>query len=106
MKKTMTAIVTAASLVAISGPAFGQAASDQVKQQCRSAAENAARQIMAAKRAKRDLESAISRSSTNWAEQVAHYMVQAANRSDSITESELASLGTAYCVERRPTDSR
>ena len=40
--------------------------------------------------------------SDNWGEQVAMYMIQAANRSDSLTQGELASLGYAYCVERRP----
>jgi hypothetical protein len=29
-------------------------------------------------------------------------MIQAANRSDSLSQGELASLGYAYCVERRP----
>ena len=107
MKKSITALVAATGLVAISGPAFGQAASDQVQRQCRRLADNYARSLMAAKKAKvKDLEASITRPSQSWQEAVAHYMAQAANRSDTMTESELASLGTSYCVSRRPTDTK
>lgn len=104
-------VATLAAVIALAFPtlAAAQAASDQVKQSCRATAAQIARTYMVAKKnGAKDLEATIYRASTNWGEQVAHYMAQVANRSDSITESELASLGTAYCVERRPaeTDSR
>lgn len=101
-------VPTVAALIALAFPAVAsaQAASDQVKQTCRATAAQIARTYMAAKKSgAKDLEAGIYRASTNWAEQVAHYMAQVANRSDSITESELASLGAAYCVERRPAEA-
>lgn len=105
--RLLLAVSATAMLAAYSTPLFAQAASDQVKRQCRSYAEGQARSLMSQKRAKvKDLEAGISRTSSTWQEQVAHYMAQSANRSDSMTESELAALGESYCVSRRPTDSR
>jgi hypothetical protein len=98
-------IATAAGLVALLVPAgaMAQAASDEVKRACRQTTSQVARTIEAAKRrGARDLEQGVRKPSDNWGEQVATYMIQAANRSDSLSESELASLGYAYCVERRP----
>ena len=98
-------LVAAAGLVAALGPgtALAQAASEEVKRACRSTSTQVARMIEAAKRrGLKDLESGVTKPSDNWGEQVAMYMIQAANRSDSLSESELASLGYAYCVERRP----
>jgi hypothetical protein len=98
-------LVAAAGLVAALGPgtAVAQAAPDEVKRVCRSTTTQVASMIEAAKRrGLKDLESGVTKPSDNWGEQVAMYMIQAANRSDSLSESELASLGYAYCVERRP----
>ena len=110
MKRPLVAALGAViALLTFPTIAMAQAASEQVKQTCRATATQIAKTYMAAKkRGVKDLEAGIFHASTSWAEQVAHYMAQAANRSDSMTESELASLGTAYCVERRPaeTDSR
>lgn len=104
MKQTKAFIAAAALLAAsVPGTAQAQAASDEVKRACRQTADSVARMIEGAKRSgAKDLEASIRKPSEGWAGQVATYMIQAANRSDSLTESELASLGFAYCVERRP----
>lgn len=98
-------LVAAAGLVAALGPGAAQAqqASDQVKQACRQTANSVAGLIQSAKqRGVKDLEAGITKPSGDWPSQVATYMIQAANRSDSLSQGELASLGYAYCVERRP----
>jgi hypothetical protein len=106
MKKTCKAMVAAAGVCAAlaPAPAFPQAASEEVKNACRQTATQVANMIESFKRQRgsRDLEAGVRKPSDTWAEQVATYMIQAANRSDSLSESELASLGYAYCVERRP----
>jgi hypothetical protein len=103
--KVAQILVAAAGLAAALGPdaAMAQAASEEVKRACRSTTNQVARTIEAAKRSgTKDLERGVTKPSDNWGSQVAMYMIQAANRSDSLSESELASLGYAYCVERRP----
>lgn len=98
-------LVAVAGLVATLAPetAMAQAASEEVKRVCRATTNQVASMIESAKRrGLKDLESGVSKPSDNWGEQVAMYMIQAANRSDSLSQSELASLGFAYCVERRP----
>lgn len=103
--KTGISLAAAAALVAALGPgtAMAQAASDEVKRACRQTTSQVASMIESARRrGLKDLEAGIRKPSDTWAEQVATYMIQAANRSDSLSESELASLGYAYCVERRP----
>lgn len=103
--KSTKSFVVAAGLAAMlgSGPAFAQAASEEVKRGCRSTTEGLARMIEGAKRrGAKDLEQGIRKPSDSWGSQVATYMIQAANRSDSLSETELASLGYAYCAERRP----
>jgi hypothetical protein len=103
--KDMKMIVAAAGLLAALGPGAAQAqqASDQVKQACRQTANSVASLIESAKRrGVKDLEQGITKPSDSWGSQVATYMIQAANRSDSLSQGELASLGYAYCVERRP----
>ena len=96
-----------AGLLAAAGPgtALAQAASEEVKRSCRATANQVASMIENAKqRGLKDLEQGVHKPSSNWGEQVATYMIQAANRSDSLSQGELASLGYAYCVERRPRD--
>lgn len=104
MKSTKT-LVAAAALLALLGPetAMAQAATEEVKRACRTTADRVASMIESAKqRGAKDLERGVTKPSDNWGEQVATYMIQAANRSDSLSQGELASLGYAYCVERRP----
>lgn len=100
-------LVAAAALLAVAGPVtvLAQAASEEVKRSCRATANQVASMIENAKqRGLKDLEHGVSKPSSNWGEQVALYMIQAANRTDSLSQGELASLGYAYCVERRPRD--
>ena len=103
--KTLHSLVAAAGLAAFlaSGPAMAQAASEEVKRSCRATTGRIATMIENLKRrGVKDLEQGVRKPSDNWGEQVATYMIQAASRSDSLSEAELASLGYAYCVERRP----
>ncbi len=105
MMKLAKCVVAASGLAAVLLPATAlpQAASDEVKRACRQTTAQVASMIEnARRRGAKDLEQGISKPSDSWASQVATYMIQAANRSDSLSESELASLGYAYCVERRP----
>lgn len=104
MKQTKAIIAAAALLAAcMPGTALAQAASEEVKRACRQTVDSVARTIEGARRSgAKDLEASIRKPSDSWGSQVATYMIQAANRSDSLSESELASLGFAYCVERRP----
>jgi hypothetical protein len=107
MKRSANALLAAAGLCAAlaPAPAFAQAASEEVKRTCREVTQQAARMIEDYKRRGiKDLERGVTKSSDSWATQVATYMIQASSRSDSLSESELASLGYAYCVERRPRD--
>lgn len=104
MKRLIGALATVAA-IAVPGAASAQQVSDAVKRECEQAANQVARYYMDLKqRGHADLEKGIYRASTNWGEQVAIYMAQVATRSDSITMRELATLGTAYCIERRPSD--
>lgn len=103
--KTLQALAAAATLAATLAPgtASAQAASEEVKRACRQTTSQVASLIESAKRrGVKDLEQGISKPSDSWGSQVATYMIQAANRSDSLSQAELASLGYAYCVERRP----
>ena len=103
--KPMKTLAATAALLAALGPetAMAQAATEQVKRACRQTANSVASLIESAKRrGVRDLEQGVTKPSDNWGGQVATYMIQAANRSESLSESELSSLGYAYCVERRP----
>jgi hypothetical protein len=103
--KHLKTLVAAAGLLAALAPeaAMAQAASEEVKRACRQTATSVASLIEnARRRGAKDLEQGIRKPSDNWGSQVATYMIQAANRSDSLSESELSSLGYAYCVERRP----
>jgi len=105
--KDMKSLLAAAGLLSAlaATPVQAQQASDQVKQACRQTANSVASLIENAKRrGVKDLESGITKPSGDWPSQVATYMIQAANRSDSLSQTELASLGYAYCVERRPRD--
>jgi len=103
MKKALAGSIVAMGFGLAPEAAFAQEASQEVKRICRGVATDIARVFTdAKKRGVRDLEAGIYRASNNWAEQVAIYMAQVANRSDSISEGELVVLGTAYCVERRP----
>lgn len=98
-------VVAAALALATLAPdiAFAQAASEEVKRACRQTTTSVASLIDSAKRrGVKDLEAGIQKPSDSWGSQVAAYMIQAANRSDSLSQGELASLGYAYCVERRP----
>jgi len=103
--KRFRILVAVASLAAMlgSGSAMAQAASEEVKRSCRATTDRLASTIESAKRrGAKDLERGVRKPSDNWGGQVATYMIQAASRSDSLSEPELASLGYAYCVERRP----
>ena len=106
MNKWIT--VGAAAIVVAAGlPASAQEASAEVQKACRDTAAEIARIYMdAKKRGAKDLEKGVYRPSTNWGEQVAHYMAQAASRSETLTESELTSLGATYCIQRRPTETK
>jgi hypothetical protein len=103
--KPIKTVAAVAGLLAALGPgiALPQAASEEVKRACRSTADRVASMIESAKRSGvKDLEQGVRKPSDSWGEQVAMYMIQAANRSDSLSRAELSSLGYAYCVERRP----
>ena len=103
--KTLKIFVAAAGFAAVlgSGPTMSQAASEEVKRACRATTGQIAGMIENAKRrGVKDLEQGVRKPSDNWGEQVATYMIQAASRSESLSQAELSSLGYAYCVERRP----
>lgn len=104
MKRNLAILAAAAILgTAGAGAAHAQAASDAVKRECRSVANNVARMIEdLERRGVKDLERGLTKPSTNWGEQVASYMIQSKSRTSSLSEAELASLGYSYCVERRP----
>jgi hypothetical protein len=104
MKMRGFAGAVAMVLAFIPGEVPAQQASAEVQKACRDVAGQISRVFMdAKKRGVKDFESGIYRPSSNWAEQVAHYMAQALSRSDSLTEKELATLGATYCIERRPS---
>lgn len=107
MKKKLLGSAVAVALAFMPADVGAQQASAEVQKACRDVAGQISRVFMDAKRrGVKDFESGIYRPSSNWAEQVAHYMAQALSRSDSLTEKELATLGATYCIERRPTLSK
>ena len=77
-----------------------------MKRQCRNVADNTARQIVGARANRVDPATAVRRVADTWLEGVQAHMLMAASRADHLSESELASIGYSYCVERRPTDAR
>lgn len=101
----MKMIIHAAIAVALAtaGNASAQEVSDSVKRSCRSFAESNARSIVSAIKAKRDPGASVRRVADNWLEGVQNHMLMAASRAEYLSEEELASIGYAYCVERRPT---
>ena len=104
MKNTALAMLALTGLLG-AGNLHAQEASDAVKRECREVANSVASMIADYKRrGGKDLENNIRRPSTGWGEQVAVYMIQSATRSESLTQSELATAGYAYCVERRPVE--
>src|ERR1700693_2718801 len=84
-------------------PASAQEVSDTVKQTCRQFADANARVIVAAIRARQDPGTAVRRVANSWLEGVQNHMLLAASKAEHLSESELASIGYSYCVERRPT---
>ena len=100
------AIAVGMILGLVAGTAAAQGASDNVKRQCRNVADNTARQIVGARNSRVDPATAVRRVADTWLEGVQAHMLLAASRADHLSESELASIGYSYCVERRPTDVR
>ncbi len=85
---------------------LAQEVSDGVKRACRSTAEQTARTIAYAKRARLDPASQVRKVADSWLEGVQTHMLLAASRAEHLSEEELAALGYSYCVERRPTNVR
>jgi len=91
-----------ALLLAFAGPAAAQQVSEDVKRACKSFTQSQASSIIAAVKAKRDPATAVRRVADSWLEGVQNHMLLSASKADYLSEAELASLGYAYCVERRP----
>jgi hypothetical protein len=87
-------------------PALAQEVSESVKRTCRSVAEQTARTIVSAQRARLDPAAQVRKVPDTWLEGVQAHMLLTASRVDYLSEQELASIGYSYCVERRPTDRR
>jgi hypothetical protein len=87
-------------------PAAAQEVSEGVKRACRSTADQTARTIAYAKRAKLDPASQVRKVADSWLEGVQTHMLLAASQAEQLSEGELAALGYSYCVERRPTNVR
>jgi len=100
------AFLFAAVLVVTAPPALAQEVSEGVKRACRSTADQTARTISHAKRAKLDPASQVRKVADTWLEGVQTHMLLAASKADHLSEGELAALGYSYCVERRPTNVR
>ncbi|MBK7659054.1 MAG: hypothetical protein IPJ28_07870 [Betaproteobacteria bacterium] len=93
--------------LAVSAPdVMAQEVSEGVKRACRSTADQTARTIAYAKRAKLDPASQVRKVADSWLEGVQTHMLLSASRADHLSEGELAALGYSYCVERRPTNVR
>ena len=104
MRRIAITIGIAVGLMA--GLAAAQGASENVKRQCRNVADNTARTIVSARNNRVDPANAVRRVPDTWLEGVQAHMLLAASRADYLSESELASIGYSYCIERRPTDAR
>ncbi len=100
------AIFLAAALVLAAPGTQAQEVSEGIKRACRSTAESTARTIAYAKRARLDPASQVKKVADSWLEGVQTHMLLAASRAEYLTEEELAALGYAYCIERRPTNVR
>jgi hypothetical protein len=100
----LSALALATALAAT--PSQGQEVSDSVKRTCRSVADQTARTIVYAQRARLDPAAQVKKVADSWLEGVQAHMLLTASRVDYLSEQELASIGYSYCVERRPTDRR
>ena len=100
------AFLFAAVLALAAPPAMSQEVSEGVKRACRSTADQTARTIAYAKRAKLDPASQVRKVADTWLEGVQTNMLLAASKAEHLSEGELAALGYSYCVERRPTNVR
>jgi hypothetical protein len=103
--KQAVAILAFGATVA-SGPLVAQEVSESVKRTCRSVADQTARTIVSAQRARLDPAAQVRKVPDSWLEGVQAHMLLTASRVDYLSEQELASIGYSYCVERRPTDRR
>jgi hypothetical protein len=103
--KLMIAIIAVGATVA-AAPSAAQEVSDSVKRTCRSVADQTARTIVYAQRARLDPAAQVKKVADSWLEGVQAHMLLTASRVDYLSEQELASIGYSYCIERRPTDRR
>lgn len=104
--RSIAMVVGGVVLGLLAGSAGAQGASENVKRQCRNVSENTARTIVHARSSRIDPATAVKRVPDTWLEGVQAHMLMAASRADYLSESELASIGYSYCIERRPTDAR
>lgn len=103
--KLMVAIIAVGAAVA-AAPAVAQEVGESVKRTCRSVADQTARTIVYAQRARLDPAAQVKKVADSWLEGVQAHMLLTASRVDYLSEQELASIGYSYCIERRPTDRR
>ena len=104
MKLTWRVVILGVVLAPICLPA--QDVSDSVKRTCRSVADQTARTIVYAQRARLDPAAQVKKVPDSWLEGVQAHMLLTASRVDYLSEQELSAIGYSYCVERRPTDRR
>ena len=100
MKRKLTVL---AVLLAFGGSASAQQVSQDVIRTCKTFTQSQASIIASALKAKRDPATAVRRVADTWLEGVQNHMLLSASKADYLSESELASLGYSYCVERRPS---
>ena len=99
MKRQLTVL---ALLLAFGGLAAAQEVSKDVERTCKMFTQSQASLIASALKAKRDPATAVRRVADTWLEGVQNHMLLSASKAETLSESELASLGYSYCVERRP----
>lgn len=97
MRKTL---LTATILWTVAASA--QSPTPTMIEACRNFSMKQAALIARAQREKIDLHRLTVREPRHWADGVGNYMLQSAGGAPHLAEHEIASIGYAYCLERRP----
>jgi hypothetical protein len=94
--------VVALLVLGVAAQANAQQASEQAQKACRDLTNKTAKLAVEARQKGIRAVEIVDRPAESWIGGVQNHIFHAAERSPSSTQRELATIGYAYCIERRP----